>query len=113
MKFGTNLHNLRIGRNMTMEELAARVGCSKPAIYKYEHGIVTAVPYDKIIALANALSVSPGVLMGWENGINVNFSPHEEEVIMAYRAKPELQHAVDVLLGIAKEKNGSYGAMAN
>jgi len=103
-----------------MEELAVKVGCTKPTIYKYEHGIVTSVPYDRIVALADALSVSPGVLVGWEARLNVDnnanalsLDPHEEEVILTYRSKPELQRAVDILLGIEKQETGSCGAMAN
>lgn len=55
----------RIDANITQEELATYCGTTKQAIYKYEQGIVTNIPTDKIELLAECLHVSPEYLMGW------------------------------------------------
>lgn len=63
---GENIASTRKARGMTQEELATRVGYkTKSAINKIELGIRD-LPQRKITIFANALGVSPGYLMGWE-----------------------------------------------
>lgn len=50
----------------TQEEVGKHVGVGKAAIQKYENGIVTNIPSDKIELLAEALETTPGFIMGWE-----------------------------------------------
>lgn len=52
--------------HLTQEELAKAAGTSRQNIYKYEKGIIESIPYDKFCKLAEALSVPPEVLVGWE-----------------------------------------------
>lgn len=51
----------------TQEEVGKHVGVGKAAIQKYENGIVTNIPSDKIELLADALETTPGFIMGWES----------------------------------------------
>lgn len=51
----------------TQEEVGKHVGVGKAAIQKYENGIVTNIPSDKIELLAEALESTPGFIMGWES----------------------------------------------
>lgn len=67
MTIGERIKYLREGRHMTQEELALKIGTTKQTIYKYENNIITNIPSDKIEAMAAVLSVSPVVLMGWNN----------------------------------------------
>ena len=60
-----NLKRLRKEKDMTLEELALRVGTSKQTIHRYEHGIISNVPRERIERLAEALEVTPSHLMGW------------------------------------------------
>lgn len=63
---GKNIADARKRRGLTQEELAARVGYkTKSAINKIELGIRD-LPQKKIAAFAQALEVTPGYLMGWE-----------------------------------------------
>lgn len=65
-----NIRELRKAKHLTLEELADKVGTSRQNVHRYETGEVTNIPYDKIILLANALGVTPGQLMGFdENGM--------------------------------------------
>lgn len=52
---------------ITLEELAKKVGLSKATIQRYENGIITNIPSDKIELLAEALETTPGFIMGWES----------------------------------------------
>lgn len=60
------LKELRKSKGMTLDELAERVGTSKQTIHRYENGIITNVPPEKVESLAMALGTTPQELMGWE-----------------------------------------------
>ena len=51
---------------ITQTALADMIGESKQTIYKYESGVVSNIPSDKIEAIANVLDVSPAWICGWE-----------------------------------------------
>lgn len=63
---GNIIKNLRTERNLTQEEVGKIIGASKQTLHKYENGIITNIPQDKIEALANLFDVSPAYIMGWE-----------------------------------------------
>lgn len=65
MTLAQRIHEARISKGLTLEQLGKMIGLGKSAINKYEKGIVTNIPPDKIEALAAALDVTPGYLMGW------------------------------------------------
>lgn len=48
-------------------DLAVAVGITKQQMYKYENGIISNIPSDKIEALAVALKTTPQFLMGWDD----------------------------------------------
>lgn len=64
-----NLKRLRKERKLTLEEIASALGTSKQTIHRYENGIISNVPPEKVKALAKLLDVTPSELMGWENAI--------------------------------------------
>lgn len=55
--------------NLTMKQLANRVGVSEGTISRWESGKIENMRRDKIEKLANALHVSPGYLMGWDSNV--------------------------------------------
>ena len=61
-----NLKRLRKEKKLTLEDIARLLGTSKQTIHRYENGIITNVPPDKVQALAGLLEVTPAELMGWE-----------------------------------------------
>ena len=66
MDFGSNLRRLRLERGMSMAQLAAAVGTSRQTIHRYESGVITNVPHERIAHLADALTTRPELLMGWD-----------------------------------------------
>lgn len=62
-----NIKKIRKERGLTLDALAGLVGTSKQTIQRYEAGIITNIPKERIEALAEVLSVTPAVLMGWED----------------------------------------------
>ena len=65
-----NLKKLRKEKKLTLEEIAAALGTSKQTIHRYENGIISNVPPEKVEALAKVLEVTPAELMGWEEGLS-------------------------------------------
>lgn len=65
MTFGERLRRLRDEYNMTLEEVGNYIGVKRQTICKYEAGIITNIPSDKIEGIARLFSVSPAYLMGW------------------------------------------------
>lgn len=59
------LKTLRKAKKMTQDELAAALGTSKQTIHRYENGIITNIPPEKVEKLAYALGTTPSELMGW------------------------------------------------
>ena len=61
------LKELRRERGLTLEEVAAAVGTSRQTIHRYENGIITNIPPEKVESLAGALGTTPSSLMGWSS----------------------------------------------
>lgn len=67
MTTGERIRQLRIEHQMTQEELGAKVGVQKAAIYKYENGLVVNLKRSTLEKLAFALETTPTYLMGMED----------------------------------------------
>ena len=64
---GDNIKQARIKHHMTLEEVAKQIGTSRQTIHRYETGVISNIPSDKIEAIARVLDTSPAALMGWED----------------------------------------------
>jgi len=67
MSLADRIINARERKGLTQADLAEKLNTSRQTIWKYEHGEITNLPLSRIEELSNALSVSPGYLMGWED----------------------------------------------
>lgn len=70
-----NIKKNRVKNEMTLEDVAKKVGVSRQTIQKYESGVISNIPITKIEKLAVAFHVNPSELMGWmkedDNGTNI------------------------------------------
>lgn len=85
MEFKERLRTKRIEKGFTLEEIAQKIGVSKQTINRYEHGVISNIPSDKIELLADALGTTPAYLMGWESerelrSVNKQFEDMKEQV---------------------------------
>ena len=64
---GEKIKFLRKSKRMSLEQLAELIGTSRQTVHRYENGVITNIPHDKIEALARALDISPASLMGWDS----------------------------------------------
>lgn len=87
------IHDLRIARGMTLEQVASIVGVGKSTVRKWETGMIANMKRDKIAALAVALGTTPAVLMGWkEKDISLDettLTEREKKLLDLFRSLPE------------------------
>lgn len=72
MTIGERIKKIRQEMNMSQVELAEKIGVSKQTLFKYENGIITNIPSDKIEAIARVTGSEPAEIMGWEEKPTAN-----------------------------------------
>lgn len=91
--------------NLSQKEVADYVGVSEATVSRWESGNIANMGRDKIALLSEILKISPSVIAGYAdiNDFEIPFilTKEEKELITAYRNKPEMQSAVNTLLGIS------------
>lgn len=78
-EIGQRLRELRTQAGLTLDEAGKRIGASKQTLYKYETGIITNIPLDKIEELAKLYRVSPAEIMGWDEADDDENYYHDPE----------------------------------
>lgn len=89
------IKNRRIEMNMTMKEVADKVGVSEGTVSRWESGDIANMRRDKIMALAKVLNLSPNVIMEWDDA--------EPEQKQYYYFDPDAREAAEFL-----HKNPDY-----
>lgn len=104
------LKELRKQAGLTLDELAERVGTSKQTIHRYENGIISNVPPEKVESLAVALGTTPAELMGWDEEPTVSY---KNLMPMSVKQLPVLG---DIACGMpiyAEERHESFVCVAD
>ena len=105
MTKGDRIRNLRLAKDISQTELANRLNTTKQTISKYEKGIVTNIPSDRIEELARILGTTPEYILGWEieekpTVKDDGLSKEKRELIEAIKKLPE--DKILLLLQVAK-----------
>lgn len=66
MTVGHRIRAARESAKMTQDELGALCGTTKQTIFKYETGVITNIPLDRLEKIAEVLGISPNFLTGWD-----------------------------------------------
>ncbi len=105
MSIGTNIKQLRLNHNLTQEELANKLGVSDKAVSTWENDIK--IPrMGSIEKMAIIFDVCKSDIIEDNNSNYVSLTPHEKNLINAYRNQRNMQSAIDKLLGLDnKESN--------
>ena len=64
------LKNRRLERNMSLKDVADMVGVTISTISRWESGDISNMRRDRIVSYANALAISPSIIMGWEEPLS-------------------------------------------
>lgn len=94
MTIGEKIKLLREEAKLSQGELAKKANTTKQNIYKYEKGIITNIPSDRIELIANALSTTPAYLMGWNENLSETLVNDDEELteyLEELKTRPELR----------------------
>ena len=70
MDVGKRIKERRTELNMSVDELAKRLGKNRTTVYRYEKGDIENLPMDILGPLAKALNTTPAYLMGWDSKPN-------------------------------------------
>lgn len=113
MSIGSIIKQARLNKGLTLEQVGQAVGVGKSTVLKWESGAISNMKRDKIAALAQVLDISPAVIMGWSSELLKEAPPvqpiylnghilteTEKQVILQYRNNPQMQTAVNTLLGV-------------
>ena len=96
MRLGNVLPNF-----VNRQEFAKIIGVSNSRVSNWEQGI-NRPDADILADICRALNVSPSDLLDVHLSTD-ELTDHERKVIRAYRSKPEIQQAVNILLGVEGE----------
>ena len=97
-----NIKNRRLQLNLTLDEVSTKLSISKPTLQRYESGVISNIPSDKIEKLALILETTPSCLMGWmEKDIEEKpkLTEAEQSLLDKYNALDYLgKHTVNTIL---------------
>lgn len=79
------LKELRLENNMTLLQVADKLGVTESTAQRYESGVIENLKYDTIVKLANIYNVSPAYLMGWDNQFESNKDNREQQLLSVFR----------------------------
>ena len=101
-EIGTKIRKYREIQKLSQKEFAKKIGVSNSRVSNWEQGL-NRPDVDILSAICTVLNVSPSELL------DVRLSPddlndQERGIITQYRKKPELQKAVNILLGVDKNE---------
>ena len=109
---GEKIKSLRKDKGMTLDELARAIGTSKQTIHRYESGMISNIPPEKIVALAKELGTSPSALYGWEESETFpSFSYSGTEAVTESLRVKKIPILGEIACGIpiyAEEEHESY-----
>jgi transcriptional regulator with XRE-family HTH domain len=107
MNFKENIKIRRLELNLTLEEVSKKLGVSKPTLQRYESGVISNIPFDKVEKLAEILQPTPCCLMGWEDKHHSELTVEQIDFFNKYRILDSLgKHTVNVILEMEfKRKN--------
>ena len=100
-EIGARLRKYRENRGLTQKKFAELIGVSNGRVSNWEQGI-NRPDADILADICRILEVSPSELLDVKLSTD-ELTDHERNVIQAYRSKKDLQHSVNLLLGINDE----------
>ena len=86
---GERIKSKRTDLHLTLEDVAKKANVSRQTIQRYESGVISNIPSDKIELISEILNVSPSYLMGWDDNVKpIDFSDEKYVKINVYGSVP-------------------------
>ena len=94
-----NIKNRRLELNLTLDDVSKKLSISKPTLQRYESGVISNIPSDKIEKLAEILETTPAYLMGWDTETLPSLTEAKKSLLEKYDSLDNLgKHTVDTVL---------------
>ena len=91
IELANRLRAKRLENNLSLQEVADKLGISKVTVSRYETLDITNIPSDKIEGMAKLYNTTPADLMGWEDPlINDSSNNLDEELKIIARDYDDL-----------------------
>ena len=108
VNIGKLIHDRRGDMELTMKELADKVGVSEATISRWESGEIKNMRRDAVANLAKALQINPKVLMNWNeeemNGVDPYYlDPETAKLAQAAANDPEFRILLDAKRDLSPE----------
>ena len=107
-----NIKNRRLELNLTLEDISKKLSISKPTIQRYESGVISNIPSDKIEKLAEILETTPAYLMGWNEKmpeVKPLLTEAQQSLINKYESLDYLgKHTVDTVLEMESNRCSQF-----
>ena len=110
-EIGKRIKTAREKADMSLNDVAIKLGVNKSTISRYENGEISKVKAPIIESLANVLRVSPYYLMGWEEEQKKN--DIQADIILKMRTDSTFMSAVEKLYTLDHDKLESINQMLN
>ena len=118
MSIGSRIKELRLAHGLTQAQLGEAIGVTKAAVGNYEKDL-SSPREDTLIAIFDVLDCDANYLFqdivrerpDTSGTFARSMTPAEVKLVLAYRSKPDMQAAVDRLLGLADGDDGRTDAL--
>lgn len=89
-KINDRLKECRLSRNITLLEVAKKIGVKEATMQRYESGAIKNIKHETVLAIAEYYGVSPQYLMGWTDDpmpeiVNKAISEVEDRLLRIFR----------------------------
>lgn len=103
-----NIKRRRLELNLTLEDVSNKLCVSKPTLQRYESGVISNIPSDKIEKLAVILETTPAFLMDWEENIldtKSQLTEDQKSLLYKYNSLDHMgKRAIDAVLDVEFER---------
>ncbi|MEG1120526.1 MAG: helix-turn-helix transcriptional regulator [Anaerovoracaceae bacterium] len=106
MAIGERIKQKRNELGMTLEDVAKISGVSRQTIQRYESGVISNIPSDRIESIAKSLNVSPTYLMGWDEKETDNsyyLDPNAAQIAQEVFERPQMKVLFDASRKVSPE----------
>ncbi len=96
---GVNIRELRKKLGLTLEEVGKKLGVSRATVQRYESGVISEIPCDKIKKMAEIFNVSPSYIIGWDADSKIISTTNNNKVDISDKSDgPSLNPQEEALL---------------
>ena len=112
-EIGNRIKKAREKADMSLNDVASKLGVNKSTILRYENGEISKVKAPIIDSLAKVLRVSPHYLLGWIDENEDQKNDLIAEVVLKMRTDDTFMSVVENLYKLDKDKLETINQMLN